>query len=68
MMKYFNLVCVENMKIYYVRVYLIGKYEMFKEGMIYKFKNVVVKGENEFWVIKDIIIVYVVFVIVYFLL
>lgn len=50
MMKYFNLVCVENMKIYYVRVYLIGKYEMLKEGMIYKFKNVVVKGENEFWV------------------
>lgn len=44
MMKYFNLVCVENMKIYY------GKYEMFKEGMIYKFKNVVVKGDNEFWV------------------
>lgn len=44
MMKYFNLVCAENMKTYH------GKYEMFKEGMTYKFKNAVAKGENELWV------------------
>lgn len=50
MMKYFNLVCAENMKTYHVRVYLTGKYEMFKESMTYKFKNAVAKGENELWV------------------
>lgn len=53
MMKYFNLVCAENMKTYHVRVYLTGKYEMFKEGMTYKFKNAVAKGENELWVTND---------------
>lgn len=53
MMKYFNLMCAENMKTYHVRVYLTGKYEMFKEGMTYKFKNAVAKGENELWVTKD---------------
>lgn len=60
MMKYFNLVCAENMKTYHVRVYLTGKYEMFKEGMTYKFKNAVVKGENELWVTKDTTIAYAV--------
>lgn len=60
MMKYFNLVCAENMKTYHVRVYLTGKYEMFKEGMTYKFKNAVAKGENELWVTKDTTIAYAV--------
>lgn len=60
MMKYFNLVCAENMKTYHVRVYLTGKYEMFKEGMTYKFKNSVAKGENELWVTKDTTIAYAV--------
>lgn len=60
MMKYFNLVCAENMKTYHVRVYLTGKYEMFKEGMTYKFKNAVPKGENELWVTKDTTIAYAV--------
>lgn len=60
MMKYFNLVCADNMKTFIVRVYLTGKNEMFKEGMTYKFKNAVVKGENELWVTKDTIIAYAV--------
>lgn len=54
MMKYFNLVFAENMKTYH------GKYEMFKEGMTYKFKNAVAKGENELWVTKDTTIAYAV--------
>jgi hypothetical protein len=57
-MKFFNLVCAENMKTYHVRVYLTGKYDTFKQGMTYKFKNVVVKGENELWVTKDTTIAY----------
>lgn len=47
---YFNIVGGRGDMIYHGRVYLRSKFDWIKEGMSVKFKNVVSKDKDAFWV------------------
>jgi len=57
-MHYFSVVAAEGQNIVGLRIYLRTKFNMVKEGMRFKFINIIAKAENEFWVTSHSSIAY----------
>lgn len=57
-MVYFNLVTLEGSEFYHLRVYQKHKFNTIKEGMSFKFSNIIKKDNNVFWATSASIIAY----------
>lgn len=57
-MVYFNLVTLEGSEFYHPRVYQKHKFNTIKEGMSFKFSNIIKKDNNVFWATSASIIAY----------